>query len=207
MTDWMIKSMLAVNMRKAVVAKWIKKDRRNYLRRIQVLRFIWKSKCSRWSDNNPMSQERVQRACFYAVVPPLEFRASPGLTAPSSAQTGAPVAGSHPLMSALHPSSPREPCSFSSSSPSLSFSSRPSLPLECHLCSLPPHFSPFPSCPPSFSSSSCPLRWLPGLPSSSLGPNSLSNRLNLRINSQQRTINQSASLCFCPDITKVSSVA
>lgn len=83
----------------------------------------------------------------------------PGLTAPSSAQAEAPVAGSPRPMTPLRPSSPPELCSFSSSSPSSPSSSwSTSLPPSRRL--LPPS-----SRPSSFSSSSCPQRWRPGLPS------------------------------------------
>lgn len=83
----------------------------------------------------------------------------PGLTAPSSAQEEAPVAGSPRPMTPLRPSSPPELCSFSSSSPSSPSSSwSTSLPPSRRL--LPPS-----SLPSSFSSSSCPQRWRPGLPS------------------------------------------
>lgn len=147
-----------------------------------IIEIHLKEKCSRESDNNPMSYKMVPRACLTSVS---EIKGNPGLTAPSLPQSEASVAGSRPLMPDPYPSSPQELCSFSSSSPSLSFSSRPSLPPEHHL---PPNFPPFPSCPPcSFSSSSfCPLRWLPGLPSSSLDPTPLLNSLNIRINNLER---------------------
>lgn len=83
----------------------------------------------------------------------------PGLTAPSSAQAEAPVAGSPRPTTRLRLSSPLELCSFSSSSPSSPSSSwSTSLPPSRRL--LPPS-----SLPSSFSSSSCPRRWRPGLPS------------------------------------------
>lgn len=95
----------------------------------------------------------------------------PGLTAPSSAQTEAPAAGSPRRTTPLRPSSPPEICSFSSSSPSSPSSScSPSLPPSCRLLlpRLLPHLCPCPSSlPSSFSSSSCLLQSLPGLPSSS----------------------------------------
>lgn len=94
------------------------------------------------------------------------FSENPNLTTLSSAQKEAPVAGYPHPMTPLCPSSPRELCSFSSSSLSSPSSSwLPSHPPSCRLLLL-PHSCPYPSFPPSsLSFSYGPLQWLYGLPS------------------------------------------